>query len=214
VPPSQHQKRPEIIAQAMSALERTYKKAKTLCKLFYRKQKIHSQRREAIIRVLQVLIHYMDLETLEVGFFNATGDFIRLDMAKIASYAKISPIRAKRAIRDIHNAGYLRTIRQYKETDDGRKIGKTAIRTLSQSLFRDLKIDHMSLFKAIEWKRKRNEKMLAKKNKQRLYALMNAIKACTDTKLSFSPIRKAALLLEHVAQEIIPIIKKIERQNE
>jgi hypothetical protein len=211
-----HKKRPDIIMAALDSLKKSYKKAKILYKLFYRQQKIHSQRREAIILVLGVMLHYMDLETLEIGFFNDLGDFIRLDIAKIASYANITLTRANRAIRDIHRAGYLTTIRQYTQLDDGRKIGKTAIRTLSQSLFRDLKIDHLSVFKAMEWKRKRNEKTLAKKNKRRLYALMASIKGVADkaNHKSYSAIRRVTTLLEHTAQEVMTVINKIERQNE
>ncbi|HJY21776.1 MAG TPA: hypothetical protein VJ279_02755, partial [Hanamia sp.] len=132
---------------------------------------------------------------------------------KIASYAKITEIRAKRAIHDITEAGYLTTIRQYKITDDGRKIGQTAIRTISRSLFRDLNIDHLSIFKASEWKRKRNEKKLAKKNKARLRELLGSVGKLADktTSSSFSAIRKATVLLEHVAKEIMPIIHKIEK---
>lgn len=215
-PPSHHKKRPSIIEDAKTALEKSYKKAKLLAKLFYRKQKVHSQRREAIIRVLQVMLHYMDLETQEVGFYNDLGDFIRLDTAKIAQYANVSLIRANRVIRDIRDAGYLSTIRQYQETDEGRKMGMPAIRKISQSLFRDLKIDHLSLFRAIEWKRKRNEKKLAKKNKARLRALLGSVSNITNkvSHQATSEIRKAAILLEHVAKEIIPIIRRTERQNE
>lgn len=215
-PASHHKKRPKVLHEAIHALQQTYRHAKLLAKLFYRKQKVHSQRREAIIRVLQVMLQYMDLETCEIGFFNTGGDFIRLDTAKIAEYTNLSLVRTNRAICDITKAGYLTTIRQYKKTTDGRKIGMTAIRTLSRNLFRDLKIDHFSLFSAMDRKKKQNEKLLAKKNKARLRNLMQSIAHVADKTgmTAVSAIRKATMLLDHVAQEIIPIINQIERKNE
>jgi hypothetical protein len=215
-PPAHHRKRPDIITQLLKAIQNTYRKSKLLAKLFYRKQKVHSQRREAIIRVLQVMFQYMDLETLEVGFYNEIGDFIRLDITKIASYANVSLIRAKRALGDITAAGYLTTIRQYKKTDDGQKIGVTAIRKISHQLFSDLGIDHFAFFTAQEWKRKRNEKKIAKKNSQKLRSLYNMINSVTDktTHKTYSAIRKASVLLDQVSKEITAVVKKIERQNE
>lgn len=217
VPPMNHKNRPVVIKEAINALKQTYKHAKLLPDLFYRKQKVHSQRREAIIRVLQVMLHYMDLETLEVGFFNSAGEFIRLDTAKIAQYADLSLIRTNRAISDITRAGYLTSIRQYKTTIDGHKIGITSIRTISRKLFTALKIDHFSLFYAIERKRKRNEKILAKKNGEKLNILIKSFSHTIKTNtsnISSSPMRRAAMLLERTTQEIMPIINDIRRKRD
>lgn len=177
-PPAHHKKRPSVIEQAKRSLENAYNRSKKiLSKMFYVERQKRSERREAIVCVLQVILHYLDLDTLEVGFHDNRGTFIRLDVNYIAKQANITPQRVKRALRDIATAGYIETVKQYKRDEDGRYIGLPAIRRISPSLFIDLGIDHQQFFSSREYKRKREEKAASKRGKKMFRAIIgNALK--------------------------------------
>jgi hypothetical protein len=157
-------------------------------------------------------MHYLDLETLELGFYSDSGSFIRLDVDYIARHAKIAPIRAKRALRDIIQAGYLESTKQYKRDQDERFIGLPSIRKISPSLFIDLKIDHFKFFNARENKRKRNEKKLVKHARKMFHGI---IKSVTDISKKASNkhnsiIKKTLLMVEETAKAIAAVSKNIQ----
>lgn len=214
IPPSHHVARPSIIEQAKSALAKAFfKPKKILSKLFYVKHYTkRSQRREAIILVLQVLLQFMDMDTLEIGWYTGDGAFIRLDVDYIAKQAKISLSRAKRALQAITKAGYLESTRQYTRDDDERFVGLTAIRKLTPLFFADLKVDHFQFFSAREWKRKRNEKKLLKYARKKFQSI---IKSVTDlakqaSNKHSSLIRKTLFMVEETAKIISNASKTIQ----
>lgn len=197
-PPVHHKKRPGIIEEAKSLLENAYHKPKKiLAKLFHNKKKKKSSRREAIIRVLQVMLQYLDMETLEIGFYDNSSTFVRLDVNYIARQANIAVIRAKRALSDIMKAGYLEAKRQFKQDEDKRYFALTSIRKFTVAFFMELGIGHFKFFSAREWKRKKNEKHLLKQGRGKLKRIIQSV-----IKLSSKASNKDDSLLRKTLQMI------------
>lgn len=209
--------RPPVIAQAMANLKNCYQNPKSLSRLFYHANgvKLRSQFRIALINVLLVMLHYRDLDTGEIGFYNDQGAFMRLTSVLIARYANLKVGRVQRVLRWLTQKNYLLSIRQFKHSDSGQKIGLPSIRILSRALFIELKIDHMEMFRAENHKRKKNEKILAKRATMRLKLLLATVaRANVNIKQQhYSEMKRHAVLLDHVAQQILPSIKKV-LQNE
>ena len=179
--PDHHKRRPSVLGNAIEALKVVYRRPK---KFFRKLSTFHphdrqkrSERREAIASVSQVLLHYLELSTLRVGFFANSTKFIPLDLKYIAKQAGISFSRAKRAIADLVQAGYLKLTRQFTKQDDGTFKGAPSIREVAVQFFIDLGIDVQKLFFSREWKRKKDDKSLAKGTKQKLRGLIQAASA-------------------------------------
>ena len=130
-----------------------------------------------LLSVTQVLLHYLELVTLRVGFYNGSDKFIPLDLEYIAKKAGINFIRAKRAIADLAKAGYIKITRQFDKKEDGTFNGLPSIREISIQFFIDLGIDMQKLFFAREWKRKKREKERAKKTHKKLKGMLKAVTA-------------------------------------
>jgi hypothetical protein len=102
-----------------------------------------SERREACILLLQVILYHMDLKTMRCGVLHADGTFegIRLvDYAKECglSFSRGDEVffpRAERAYADLVSAGILRTYEIAELQPDGTYKGHAAIRTVKVSLF-------------------------------------------------------------------------------
>lgn len=177
--PDHHKRRPSVLGNAIEALKDVYRRPKK----FFRKlatfhphdRQKRSERREAIASVSQVLLHYLELSTLRVGFFADPSKFIPLDLKYIAKQAGISISRAKRAIADLAKAGYLKLTRQFTKKDDGTFKGTPSIREIAVQFFIDLGIDVQKLFFSREWKRKKDEKSLSQKARQKFRGLVQAV---------------------------------------
>jgi hypothetical protein len=177
--PENHKRRPAVIEMAISALMSAYgfpkKFLQKLLDLNPSKRRKRSERREAMGSVAQVMLHYIDLTTLRVGFYDASGKFIPLDLKYIAKKAGISVIRAKRAIADLEKAKYAKITRQFNKKEDGTFQGTPSIREVSVQFFIDLGIDIQRLFFAREWKRKKQEKERKKKTYKKLKGMLQAV---------------------------------------
>lgn len=179
--PDHHKRRPSVLGNAIEALKVVYRRPKK----FFRKlatfhphdRQKRSERREAIASVSQVLLHYLELSTLRVGFFVDLTKFVPLDLKYIAKQAGISISRAKRAMADLAKAGYIKLTRQFTKQDDGTFKGVPSIREVAVQFFIDLGIDVQKLFFSREWKRKKDEKSLAKGAKKKLRGLIQAASA-------------------------------------
>lgn len=179
--PDHHKRRPSVLGNAIEQLKNVYRSPK---KFFRKLSTFHphdrqkrSERREAIASVSQVLLHYLELSTLRVGFFANSTKFVPLDLKYIAKQAGISISRAKRAMADLAKAGYIKLTRQFTKQDDGTFKGVPSIREIVVQFFIDLGIDVQKLFFSREWKRKKDEKSLAKGAKQKLRGLIQAASA-------------------------------------
>lgn len=177
--PENHKRRPTVLEKAIEALQDAYRWPKKLLKkllgLNPSKRRKRSERREAMTSFLQVLIHYLDLVTLRVGFYNEKSEFIHLDLEYIAKKARVSLNRAKRAVADLVKAGYIEIVRRFDKKEDGTFKGLPSVRKVSMQFFIDLGADMQRLFIAREWKRKKQEKALAKKNHTKLTGLLKAV---------------------------------------
>jgi hypothetical protein len=176
--PAHHKSRPSLLEEAIEKLTAGYKRPKRfLRKLFdlHPKGRLkRSERREAIASVSQVLLHYLELETLQVGFYTLPNVFVSLDLKYIAKQAGLSLLRARRAINDLVKAGYVKLLRQFNKNEEGQFKGLASIRELTASFFSDLGIDSHHLFFLREWKRKKQEKALAKQGKKKLRGILQA----------------------------------------
>jgi hypothetical protein len=199
--PSEHKKRYQAIEECIEKLNQALETPRQILKnLFYPQKKKRSQRREAIVRVLQVMLHYMDMESFQVGFLNDKLEFIRFDLKKIAQYAKINFSRAKRAIKDIECAGYIKIQEQYETLADGSKRALAAIKTFTRKFFREIGIDHLKLFQQREHKRKENEKKFLPRAKEMWNQLLAMGKGLNNIPFSQeSELRKNLRTMEKIA---------------
>ena len=189
-PPDHHKRRPAVLDRAIDAWEVVYRKAKK----FFNKlatshdngRQVRSERREAIAAVSQVMLHYLELSTLWVGFYVSHNKFIHLDIEFIANKAGLSFSRAKRAIADLEEEGYVKTTRQYKKKEDGTFEGEPSIREISVQFFIDLGFDMQKLFFARDWKRKKDEKAQAKNGIKKLKGMVQAVTSFSGKLLTSS----------------------------
>lgn len=179
IPPDHHKRRPTVLDRAIDTWEVVYRKAKKFFKKLATShdngRQVRSERREAIAAVSQVLLHYLELSTLRVGFYVSHSKFVHLDIEYIANKANLSFSRAKRAINALAEAGYIKIIRQYKKKEDGTIDGEPSIREIAVQFFIDLGMDVQKLFFARDWKRKKEEKAQAKNGLKKLKGMVQAV---------------------------------------
>lgn len=93
-----------------------------------------SQRREAVIQVLNGLLTYTDLATMRVGFSVADG-FKALGVRFFVKLTGLSQSRYERALADINAAGLIVTHTRCKRDEQGNYVGLNAVRCVSKELF-------------------------------------------------------------------------------
>ena len=198
--PPHHKPRPSILEQAIQNAAHYYNAPKKFLKklgaLHPKNRRKRSERREAITSVLQVILHYIELISFKVGMNTTTSEVISLDIHFIADKAGTTPIRARRAIKDLVKAGYIKLSRQWTRKNDGSFVGLPSIREVTLEFFHDLGIDLLRLASVREWKRKKQEKVQGKRARYQLKAMM-----ATASALSAS---KAANTMASVVSKIFP----------
>lgn len=137
VPPAGHQARPGILVRLIERLQRYYRRPQEIPSLnrangSNRQQR--SERREACLVVLSVLLHYLDLVTLRVGIPKA-GKITGMTVKFIAQRADLGKRRVERALADLATANLITVHPYVKRHADGRYTGFGAIRTVSPKLF-------------------------------------------------------------------------------
>lgn len=127
---------------------------KKLNKSPFTDRRIRSEMREAISRVMVLLLQYTDLASCRFGMpLVATREFLVFDLHWMADRTGMSYDRACRAVAHLKRAGFL-SVRQRLETtvdDFGAVVefrSKTAIRVVQEKLFAALKISKRRLKKA------------------------------------------------------------------
>jgi hypothetical protein len=157
--PAHHKNRPSVLEAAKSRLVACfYQPQKYLPSLRFlnpsKKQK-KSERREAMISVMLVLLHHTELDSLHV-FKVFTYDRMRpLSLKEIARMAGLTLCRATRAMGDLTKAGYLYNQRRWKKVRDAVYYGEYSLRTLSIKFFKEIGLNLASLELARHWKRKK-----------------------------------------------------------
>ncbi len=184
--PLNHKPRPSILEQAIKNAAQYYhapkKFLKKLSALHLKNRRKRSERREAITSVLQVLLHYIELISLKVGINTPASEVISFDIHFIANKAGIEPIRARRAMKDLVKAGYLKISRQWTRKDDGDYIGLPSLREFTLKFFHDLGIDLLRLASTREWKRKKEEKAQGRRGRHRLKRIIETVSALSGSK--------------------------------
>lgn len=222
IPSKEHKLRPSVIQFAMNNLEHYYLKPsywlESLKRTRLSKKKQRSEARERDAAVLGVLLHYTELASLRVGFYDSVGSFVSLDMRFIARQLgwrtleddkkdskrleqglkpKAKGIkRVWRSINNLKRAGYLTVHQQFKLEKKGDNEheavykGFAAIRAINAKLFTELGI------KLTELDRKRKEASKRLKRKWR--------EAVQQVEFTLSNIRKG------IPTAINDIIKKVD----
>ena len=94
-----------------------------------------SERREACVLLLSVILYHMDLKTMRCGILHVDGSFEGVKLADYAEQVGLSLSRAERAYSDLVTAGILRTYEIAELQPDGTFKGYAAIRTIKVGLF-------------------------------------------------------------------------------
>jgi DNA-binding transcriptional ArsR family regulator len=94
-----------------------------------------SERREACLRVLGLLIAYTDLKTLRIGIPRPNGSLYGLSIDWIAERVELGQRRVERALSDLTKSGLVVSRQRSHRSSRGRYSGLTSIRLLSPHLF-------------------------------------------------------------------------------
>lgn len=201
--PETHKPRAKIIQETIKRLCAAYFKPKKLLNsLQYHNDttgnQVKSQRRNAEIALLQVMIYYLDDATGRVGRRLNDGTFKDISIKKLAGYAKLRLKRAKRAMVDIVKAGYIKVTRQYTRAENGEYIGLPSIREFLPKFFIDLDVKGdlwVKWFSNKNWKKEQEAKKVTKIDRKKSRAMLGLIsenmrKAGKKTMTGFSEIVK------------------------
>lgn len=124
-----------------------------------------TERREGILGTLQVLLYYMDLETMEVGTpGKAFGEFFGLRLAFIANKLGFGYKRVWRALSDLKAANYIYIHRKLVKVE-GIGIRSLATIKISRRVFTELRVSLGRLNRSITFKRKSVEKKMWSREK-------------------------------------------------
>lgn len=229
--PPFHKKRPTILNKAISSLETVYRKSKQfmnkLCTTHPNGRYVRSERREAVIVVSQVLMHYVHLSSLRIGFYTSWDKFKNLTLNTIIQKSGLNESRVKRAIKDLIKAGYLKVTRQYlKDEDENVTQGFPSIREVSPLFFHDLGMDMGKLALARDWKRKKEEKEQAKEGFKKLRGFVRGVSSFTKKIVSkvipqeYKPLSKdiiskaLQIYKDDPSRSLQDITKELQRQLE
>jgi len=154
-------KRPKFIQKAIDKLYEAYADLSGLLGLNYHPRgfKVRSERREACIKVLAVVLERMDLATLRVGFPTEHG-FLNYTLAYLAQQTGMGLRRVMRAIRDLKIMGFLAISQIRERLQDGSYKSFAAIKTVSTTLF-----DALGLRVWLDKERAKARERLRKKEK-------------------------------------------------
>lgn len=135
----------------------------TLNAVNHSQRRQRSERREACLLVLGVLIRYTDLGSLRIGIPNTEGDMDGLSANMMSVQCGISLRRTERALNDLRLAGVMGTERRCKEIAQDVFRSEPAIRALSFHLFTLFGLDRWLLHE----QRKARERRLFRIEKMR-----------------------------------------------
>jgi hypothetical protein len=214
-PPDHHKRRPAVLDRAIDQCEVLFRKGK---KKFLNKlgtthangHQVRSERREANSAVIQTILHYLDLDTLQVGFAIGLNKFLRPDIKYLAKQAGLSVSRVMRAIRALASAGYIETTRQYTKKENGTFKGEASIRKISVQLLIDLGIDVQKLFFARDYKRKKEEKAQASAGLKKLKGMVQAVTSFSSHLVSSKTKKQGA---PSINQDLISKALALHRAN-
>jgi len=153
-----------------------------------------SERREACILMLTVLLKYTDLASLRVGIPTQNG-FLDLTIDFLTKQTGMALRRAERALADLKAAGLVTIAQARKRLPDGSWKGLVAVKAISRHLFSLFGLGGM-----LKRERDKASKRLAKKLKTQKTADQSRLALALKTlvgKLSSKPSRKPPNDLEY-----------------
>jgi len=101
-----------------------------------RQRQMYSQRREAVVRLLQAMVTSLDLKTMAILCPDGrTGRLEAVTLAWLAKRAGLGLKRADRAMADIESMGLVFVKQRRERSQDGECRSKAAIRRVSKLLF-------------------------------------------------------------------------------
>jgi hypothetical protein len=137
-PPETDKKRPGILLEIISRVTVYLNDPTTIPTLNAANGSPHqqrSERREACILLLSVILYHMDLKTMRCGVLHADATFEGIRLKDYAEEVGLSMSRAEEAYADLVRAGIVRTYEIAELQPDGTFKGYAAIRTIKVSLF-------------------------------------------------------------------------------
>lgn len=187
--PASHKPRALTIQETIKRLYSSYfnpnKELRTLqLHLDTTGHQVRSERREAVISLLSAMTYYVDDATGRVGRLLDNGIFKDLTIKKLANYAHLRLKRAKRAMKDIVRAGYLKVTRQYDRLPDGSFLALPSIREFTPKFFMELEVKGelwVKWFANKTWKKEKEIKKVTKLAKARARAAVGIIKEGLNT---------------------------------
>lgn len=97
-------------------------------------RKTRSERREAIIIVIETLLKHMDLATLSIVFLTRQG-FTDIDMKSIVRESGLDKRRCERAINNLKKAGFLIVNQPRIKKAQGKYVALRAVRIFTKAFF-------------------------------------------------------------------------------
>lgn len=137
-PPQQHRPRPKILQRAIERVQDYFDQPALLPILNQAhnpERQQRSERREACVGVLSVLLHYLDLVTMRVIIPRDDDHVQGITTQRIAELLGMGLRRVERAMHDLKAAGICGVFPIVVEIAEGEYVGAAAIRTLPTSLF-------------------------------------------------------------------------------
>lgn len=135
-------------------------------------RRIRSEFREAIIKLLLVLIKYLDLSSMQIGYATAQG-FVPFTLSFLADKAGLSYKRTQRALTTLTKSGLIKAKRISYIDARTEQYRSYTIRTLSRALFTGLGIAAKTIKKGIKAAKQRIEKKRMQAS-QKLFSHTNA----------------------------------------
>lgn len=110
--------------------------------------KVHPERYEAIIRVLQVMVYFTDFRTGNIGKLNpSTGEFTHMSIDAIAFHSGLNLRRVQRVLRDLSVTDYFKSKKRVEKISEFVYKSLNSIKKLSDKLFHHLGLRYETLKK-------------------------------------------------------------------
>jgi len=187
-PPEDHNPRPGILEIAKDKLEEFYNKPRELLISLgdarNSKRQQRTEGREGIVAVAQVIMEFLNFQTMSMTVPVEDGALLPLTVQFIATVLNFSIKRVTRAFKLLKDAGYITVVQRYKKTEDGEYQGLAAIKTVKFKFFHELGI-------AVDKVKARHKKAKAKRKRK-----LEAIKARKEEELRQQDAQRAKELAE------------------
>jgi len=139
VSPTTDKQRPGILIELQARIKRYFDNPDVIPSLrnangSKQGRQMRSERREACLVLLAVIVEYMDLVSLRVGIPTSKG-FVSLTLDKLVQFTGLHPRRAERALADLKKANLLTVSQPRQLKEDGTWRGLAAVKAVNKLLF-------------------------------------------------------------------------------